>query len=102
MKKVLGIILGVSLIIPAMSQAADQKKPVNNWTCEEFLDIDSTFQPVAVGFSEALNNKDKPEDAVLDVDGIQTLTPLVIQACEADKTASFKKTVDSVKNTHKH
>lgn len=48
------------------------------------------FQPTAVGFAEALNNKDKPEDAVLDVQGIATVTPAIVQACTQDKKASFK------------
>ncbi|EFM1438163.1 acid-activated periplasmic chaperone HdeA, partial [Escherichia coli] len=36
------------------------------------------------------NNKDKPEDAVLDVQGIATVTPAIVQACTQDKKASFK------------
>ncbi len=47
-------------------------------------------QPTAVGFAEALNNKDKPEDAVLDVQGIATVTPAIVQACTQDKQANFK------------
>lgn len=66
------------------------KKPVNSWTCEDFLAVDESFQPTAVGFAEALNNKDKPEDAVLDVQGIATVTPAIVQACTQDKKASFK------------
>ncbi|HBY5242980.1 TPA: acid-resistance protein, partial [Klebsiella pneumoniae] len=38
----------------------------------------------------ALNNKDKPEDAVLDVQGIATVTPAIVQACTQDKQANFK------------
>ncbi len=73
MKIVLGVILGGMLLLPVVSNAADaqpaadNKKPVNSWTCEDFLAVDESFQPTAVGFAEALNNKDKPEDAVLDV-----------------------------------
>ena len=69
MKKVLGVILGGLLLLPVVSnaadaqKAADNKKPVNSWTCEDFLAVDESFQPTAVGFAEALNNKDKPEDA---------------------------------------
>ncbi|HAX0092101.1 TPA: acid-activated periplasmic chaperone HdeA, partial [Escherichia coli CD311] len=62
----------------------------NSWTCEDFLAVDESFQPTAVGFAEALNNKDKPEDAVLDVQGIATVTPAIVQACTQDKKASFK------------
>ena len=89
MKKVLGVILGGLLLLPVVSnaadaqKAADNKKPVNSWTCED-------FQPTAVGFAEALNNKDKPEDAVLDVQGIATVTPAIVQACTQDKQANFK------------
>ncbi len=52
--------------------------------------MDESFQPTAVGFAEALNNKDKPEDAVLDVQGIATVTPAIVQACTQDKQANFK------------
>jgi len=101
MKKALGLILGVSLMIPAVTQAAENHKPVNSWTCEDFLAVDTSFQPTAVGFAEALNSKHKPEDAVLDVNGIQTLTPEVVQACTANKAANFKHTVETEKGKHK-
>ena len=96
MKKVIGVILGGLLLLPVGSnaadaqKAADNKKPVNSWTCEDFLAVDESFQPTAVGFAEALNNKDKPEDAVLDVQGIATVTPAIVQACTQDKQANFK------------
>lgn len=95
MKKVSGIILASLLLIPALSQAAETQKPVNNWTCEDFLALDASFQPTAVGFAEALNNKDKPEDAVMDVKGIETVTPAIVQACTENKKASFKSKVES-------
>ncbi len=91
MKKVLGVILGGLLLLPVVSNAADaQKAADNSWTCEDFLAVDESFQPTAVGFAEALNNKDKPEDAVLDVQGIATVTPAIVQACTQDKQANFK------------
>ena len=58
MKKVLGVILGGLLLLPVVSnaadaqKAADNKKPVNSWTCEDFLAVDESFQPTAVGFAE--------------------------------------------------
>lgn len=95
MKKISGIILGSLLLIPAIGQAADNQKPVNTWTCEDFLALDASFQPTAIGFAEALNNKEKPETAVMDVQGITTVTPAVVQACTEDKKASFKSKVES-------
>lgn len=95
MKKISAIIVGSLMLVPVLSQAAETQKPVNNWTCEDFLALDSSFQPTAVAFAEALNNKDKPEDAVMDVKGIETVTPAIVQACTENQKASFK---DKVKN----
>jgi acid stress chaperone HdeA len=74
MNKTLSMIVGSLLMIPALGQAAENHKPVSQWTCEDFLATDTTFQPTVVGFAEALNKKDKPEDAVLDVKGVETVT----------------------------
>ncbi|HAR9363537.1 TPA: acid-activated periplasmic chaperone HdeA [Salmonella enterica subsp. enterica serovar Saintpaul] len=96
MKKVLGAILSGLLLLPVVSNAADaqktveNKKPVNTWTCEDFLAVNEYFQPTVVGFADALNKKGHPEDAVLDIQGISTVTPAVILACTQDKKASFK------------
>ena len=72
-----------ALFLTSAAHAADHKKPVNSWTCED-------FQPTAVGVAEALNSKDKPEDAVLNVSGIEKVTPTIVQACQKDKKMSFK------------
>ncbi|MDQ4429043.1 acid-activated periplasmic chaperone HdeA [Yokenella regensburgei] len=95
MNKKLSVIVGTMLIIPALSQAAENRKPLTKWTCEDFLAIDAKFQPTVVGFAEALNKNDKPEDAVLDVKGVETVTPALVQACMMDKKALFKKKADS-------
>ncbi|MCL8380467.1 acid-activated periplasmic chaperone HdeA, partial [Escherichia coli] len=82
-------------------QAADNIEPVYSWTCEDFLAVDESFQPTAVGFAEALNIKDKPEDAVLDVQGIAIVTPAIVQACTQDKQANFKYKVKGAWDTIK-
>ncbi|XNM49420.1 acid-activated periplasmic chaperone HdeA [Escherichia coli] len=70
-------------------KAADNEEPVNSWTCEDFLAVDESFQPTAVGFAEALNNKDKPEDAVLDVRYCNR-NPSYRSGFYSDKQANFK------------
>lgn len=93
--KLLVISMLSALALSSTAYAADNTKPVNSWTCEDFLAVDDSFQPLAVGFAEALNSKDKPEDAVLDIDGIEKVTPMIIEACKQDKSQSFKGKVHS-------
>ncbi|PDO81812.1 acid-activated periplasmic chaperone HdeA [Kosakonia sacchari] len=94
MKTTVSIIVSSLLLVSAAAQAADKGKPVNSWTCEDFLALKASFQPTAIGIAEALNNKDKPEEAVVDVQGIETVTPAVIEACKQDKQATFKSKVE--------
>lgn len=89
-----------ALLLTSTAYAADSSKaanakPINSWSCEDFLAVNESFQPMAVGFAEALNSKDKPEDAVLDVSGIEKVTPMIIQACQEDAKVSFKEKVRS-------
>jgi acid stress chaperone HdeA len=52
-----------------------------------------------VGFAEALNKKDKPEDAVLDVKGVETVTPALVHVCRIKKPILRKKlTVSGTKS----
>ncbi|EKT60910.1 acid-activated periplasmic chaperone HdeA [Providencia sneebia] len=99
MKKyfIAGLIAASLTSISAFADDAKKDaKPMSTWTCEDFLAIDDNFYPTAVGFGELLTKKDKVEDAVLDVDGIQTLTPVVIEACKKDTKANF---VEQVKKS---
>ncbi|GLX91599.1 acid stress chaperone HdeA [Pseudomonas fragi] len=75
--------------LSTLAQAADAKQPISAWTCESFLAVDESFRPTAVGLGEAVNKSGKVEDAVLDVAGVEKITPLVVTACEKDKKASF-------------
>lgn len=55
---------------------------MKSWTCEDFIALNESFKPTAIGFAEALNKNDKPEDAVLDINGTEKVIPLVIEACK--------------------
>lgn len=94
-KKLLLIGTAGLLAFSAFTHAADEAKPVKSWTCEEFLALDVSFQPTAIGFAEALNKQGTPEDAVLDVAGTEAVIPLVIEACKQNPTHSFTDKVKS-------
>ncbi|OMQ23816.1 acid-activated periplasmic chaperone HdeA [Serratia oryzae] len=90
MKKQL-VAIGVAclLTLSASSLAAGNSKPVAMWTCEDFLALDESYRPTAIGFAEALNKKGKVEDSVLDVDGIEKVTPMLIDVCKKDPQSKF-------------
>lgn len=84
-------------MIPFLSMAAVDKndvKPISNWTCEDFIALDDSYKPTAIGFAEAINNKEKPEEAILDINGIERITPILIQDCMKDKKESFLKKIE--------
>ncbi|MCU4415236.1 acid-activated periplasmic chaperone HdeA [Acinetobacter sp. WU_MDCI_Axc73] len=90
MKKISIILLSCALLTPVLVNAAPSKKPINNWTCEDFLALNSTYQPTVVGVITTQANKGKPEGQVLDVEGIEKVTPIIIQECKKDKKQNFK------------
>jgi acid stress chaperone HdeA len=75
--------------IALSSQAAEVKKPLAEWTCADFVGLDAQFQPKAVYWAAAYAKSGKPEAAVLDVDGIEKLTPAVVADCKQDPKASY-------------
>lgn len=90
------------LVFSTMSNAAETKKPIKSWTCEDFIAVNETYRPTAVGIAEVLNKSGKVEDAVLDVDGIEKVTPMVIDACTKDTKSSFiSKVKDELKKVKK-
>ena len=90
MKKHILLIGAAGLMaLSSLAQAETTKQPVANWTCADFLAVDESFQPTAVGLGEAINKKGKVEDAVLDVDGIAKITPIVVTACKETPKESF-------------
>ena len=87
---VLGILAAAVLTGPAL--AADKPvahKPLAKMTCEDFVGLDETFQPKAVYWAAAYAKGGKPEAAVLDVDGIESVIPFVAEECRKAPKASF-------------
>ncbi|GAA4650625.1 hypothetical protein GCM10023116_29080 [Kistimonas scapharcae] len=64
-------------------------KPITQWTCADFLDIEDDFQPYAVGWATAYSKSGKPEDTDFDVDGVNTITPYIVTVCSQNRKASF-------------
>ncbi|WP_216934511.1 MULTISPECIES: acid-activated periplasmic chaperone HdeA [unclassified Acinetobacter] len=91
MKKLSIIILSCVALTPVFVNAAPANKPLSRWTCEDFLVLDTTYQPTAVGVSIALNMKNKGmENEIIDTKGIEKVTPIMVQECKKDKKQSFR------------
>lgn len=75
---------------PAMPTAKPAKaiKPTE-LTCQEFLSYDEVTRPQIVYWSEGLNGKGKPEDAVIDVERINSLVPVIVEDCIKEPKSSY-------------
>ncbi len=98
LKKITGTTILSSLVIASVAGLAVAattkedlaKKKVENITCEDFIGLDESFRPTmiawATGYHQGHNKK--PED-VMDIAGIERITPVLIAVCEKDPKASF-------------
>jgi acid stress chaperone HdeA len=96
MKYLLTATLGLQFVVataafadtPAMATYTAPIKPMT-MTCRDFLSYDVVTRPQIVYWSEALNQKGKPQDAQIDVDSINSLVPVLVQDCQREPQSSF-------------
>jgi LysM repeat protein len=58
-------------------------------TCEEFLGLEETYQPEAVSWAVAYNAKGEPVAEAVDVEGVETVIPFVIEECKKAPKETF-------------
>jgi acid stress chaperone HdeA len=86
----IGGAVAVSLLAGATGGFAESgKKPLGKMTCEDFLAVDDTFKPKVVYYAVAYAKGGKPEAAIIDVEGTEKITPLLIEECKAKPKESF-------------
>jgi acid stress chaperone HdeA len=74
----------------AAVQPAKAIKPME-LTCREFLSYDEVTRPQIVYWSEGMNRNGKPQDAVIDVERINSLVPVLVDDCRKEPQTSYWK-----------
>ena len=90
MKKIILAASTIGLIASAGLAHADTKKPMPLWLCSDYVGIDESYRPLALGFAEALNRKGKPEAEVLDVEGITKVQPELLTYCKENPKIALR------------
>ncbi len=62
---------------------------LSKMTCEDFVMLDETIRPKVVYYSVAYARGGKPEDAVIDIDGTEKITPIIFDECQKEPKASY-------------
>jgi acid stress chaperone HdeA len=73
----------------AFAQSSSGKKAVEKMTCEDFVGLQDSFKPDAVYWAIAYGEDGKPESAGVNVEGIEQIVPVVIEACQKAPKESF-------------
>lgn len=96
--------LGLAMTLTALSLAAvaassdkskspttgsKPAKPITEWTCADYLDLQENYQPYAIGWATAYSKAGKPEDTAFDAEGIETIRPTILEFCNRNLQASF-------------
>ena len=58
-------------------------------TCEEFLGLEESFQPEAVSWAVAYGEDGEPEAEAVDVEGVETMVPFVVEECKKAPKETF-------------
>ena len=66
-----------------------QSSSVEKMTCEEFVGLEGSFKPDAVYWAIAYGEDGKPESAGVNIEGIEQIVPVVIEACQKTPKESF-------------
>ncbi|MEK4033643.1 acid-activated periplasmic chaperone HdeA [Methylocystis sp. IM3] len=72
----------------AQAAFADDKKPVSNWSCEEFLAVEGDIQPKVIYWATAKAKSGKP-GSIVDIEGTEKVVPMVIDDCKKETSGSF-------------
>lgn len=102
MKIISGAMMAAILLSSSLVQAEPANKVIGGWICEDFVALQESSRPVAVGYASALHQKDKSDQAVLNVKDIETLTPEIYQACSQKPQRSFTEVVAQEWDKFKH
>lgn len=77
-------------VVAAQSALAEPKKPVSDWTCDEFLAVEGDFQPKVVYFASARSKSGKP-GSIVDIEGTEKIVPMIVDDCKKTPSESFMK-----------
>lgn len=88
MRMVLNFLVAIGFVSHAV--AAEPKKPVSNWTCDEFLGVEADFQPKVVYFVSGRPKSGKP-NSLVDIEGTEKVVPMIIDNCKKTPSDSFMK-----------
>lgn len=85
--------LALAAVTVSVHAATAPSKPLGQWTCEDFIAVGDQFKPKLIYWATAYSKSGKPEAAVVDVDGTETVTPAIVDACVKSPKASFWQTL---------
>lgn len=71
------------------------KKPLAKMTCEDFVGLDESFQPQAIYWAVAYGSHGQPVAEAVDVEGVETVIPFVVEECKKAPKESFWKKVQA-------
>lgn len=92
-KKVFTVVFAAAAVVTSSfaggAVAQESKKSASNWSCEEFLAVDASFQPKAVYYVSGLTRGGKL-DTLEDIQGTEKIIPMVIDECKKMPKDSLK------------
>ncbi|MVW71956.1 acid-activated periplasmic chaperone HdeA [Bordetella sp. 15P40C-2] len=90
MKKVIFAVAVAGLAAFSATTHADTKQPVPLWLCSDYLTLDESVRPTALGFAAAVNHNGDVQKAVVDVEGIAKVQPQLLTYCKENPKVALR------------
>jgi acid stress chaperone HdeA len=80
---------------PTTTKAPIPRKPLSSITCQDFTGIDETFKPRVIAWAAGYQQGRKtPDQVTVDLEGVEKIMPVVVDACTREPQASFWQKVE--------
>jgi acid stress chaperone HdeA len=76
-------------------KVADQKKPIAEWTCADFLGEEDVFRPKLIYWASGYSKAGKPGATAIDVKGTENVVPIVADECKRAPQETFLQKLDA-------
>ena len=90
MKKLVFAVAAAGMTMITATSHADTNQPAPLWLCSDYVNLDESVRPTALGFAAAVNQDGDVKEAVVDIEGIAKVHPQLLTYCKENPEIALR------------